>query len=209
MLEVPVYNPSGERIDTLAVDEAAFGGKPNAPLLKQAMVAYQASARQGSAATRSRGMVHGSTRKLYRQKGTGFARRGASRTVVMRGGGVAFAKRPGNAAKRLPRKMRKAALRSAILAKILGGDLAVVDGLTIETPRTRVIAEMLTAIGIDRSCVLATADRDRAVYLSGRNIPDLTIRTVQELNAYEVAARRKMLVTLEAMRSLTGEEAAR
>ena len=208
MLEVPVYNPSGEKIDTLTIDEAVFGGQVNAPLLKQAVVAYHANRRQGSAANRSRGMTAGSTRKLYRQKGTGNARRGALRTNVLRGGGVSFAKRPRDFGKKLPRKMRRAALHTAILAKILGEDLMVLSELpSLDEPKTKAVAAVLEKLGIERTCLLTLAERDRTAYLSARNIPGVTVRIVEELNAFDVATRRKMVVLADAMSALTGQEA--
>lgn len=202
MLEVSVYNTSGEKIDTIEVDEKLFGSMVNTSLLKQAIVAYHANKRQGTAATRSRGMVTGSTRKLYRQKGTGNARRGAIRTNVLRGGGVAFAKTARDFSKKLPRKMRRAALDSAILAKMLGDDLMVIDGLQATEPKTKQMAEVLDNLKINRSCLLTLAERDRNVYLSSRNIPDLTVRAADDLNAFDVATRQKMLVTSEAMKAL-------
>jgi len=200
MLEIPVYNVNGEKVEDLQVDEAVFGGRVNSRLLKQAVVAYHANRRQGTSATRSRGMVEGSTRKLYRQNGN--ARRGQIRTNVMRGGGVAFAKAPGKRRQRLNKKMRRAALDSAILAKMLGADLLVVDGLAAEAPRTKMMAGLLKNLQIRRSCLLALAGPDRNVYLSARNLPDLTVRSAAELNAFDVATRQKMLVTREAMQAL-------
>lgn len=207
MLEVPVYNTSGEKIDSLQVDEELFGGTVNAPLVKQAIVAYHANRRQGAAATKSRGQVAGSTRKLYRQKGTGYARRGTLRTGIVRGGGVSFAKTPRSYRKKLPQKMRKAALGSAILAKMLGEDLMVIDGLEMDAPRTAEMAQVLRNLRIDRSCLLALHDRDPNVYLSSRNLPDLTVRIAAELNAFDVAVRQKMLVTPQAMKALMHPEA--
>jgi len=209
MLEVPVYNIDGLKIDTIKVDEAVFGGEVNAPLLKQAVVAYHANRRRGSAATKGRGSVAGSTRKLFRQKGTGNARRGNIRTNIMRGGGVAFAKTPHSFRLKMPRKMKRAALKSAILAKLLGNDLAVIDGLKAESPKTRQMADMLRNLKINRSCLLALAERDRNVYLSSRNIPDLSVCIAAELNAFDVATRRKMLVTSEAMKMLISAEASK
>ncbi len=206
MLEVPVYNTSGEKIDAVEVDEAMFGSRVNVALLKQAVVAYHAARRQGTAATKSRGMSVGSTRKVFRQKGTGYARRGPVRSPVVRGGGVTFAKKPHSFRKDLPRKMRKAALDSAILAKMIGQDLMIVDGLTAEKPRTRQMAELLRNLQINRSCLLALAGRDRNIYLSSRNIQDLTVRITDELNAFDVATRQKMLVTSEAMKALMDRE---
>jgi large subunit ribosomal protein L4 len=199
MLDIPVLNTDGDKIDTMQVDERVFGSQVNAPLLKQAVVTYHANKRQGTVATKSRGMVDGSTRKLFRQKGTGRARRGAIRTPVLRGGGMAFAKSPRSFRKRFPKKMRKAALNSAILAKILGEDLVIVDGLSMEAPKTREMARVATNLGINRSCLLALAGRDQNVYLSCRNIKDITVRIAEELNAFDVVTRQKMVITRDAM----------
>ena len=208
MFEVPVYNIDGQKIDTVKIDESVFGSTVNVDLLKQAIVAYQGSRRQGTASGRGRGEVSGSTRKLFRQKGTGYARRGNIRTHVLRGGGMAFAKKPRDFGKALPRKMRRAALRSAILAKILGEDLLVVAGLKADQPKTSAIADVLKKLGIQRSCVLTLAERDRNLYLSGRNIPGVIVRIVEELNALDVAVAQKMLVTAEAMEMLAGTKPA-
>lgn len=202
MLEVPVYNTDGEKIETLKVDEEVFGGTVNVALLKQAIVAYHANRRRGTATTKGRSDVEGSTKKLFRQKGTGFARRGARRTNIVRGGGVAFAKKPRDFRKALPKKMRKRALESAILAKILGHDLMVLEGLQMDAPQTRQMAGVLEKLKIHRSCLLTLGERDRNVYLSARNIPDLTVRIAEELNAFDVATRQKMVVTAEAMKAL-------
>lgn len=207
MVQVPVYNTDGEKVDTLEVDEEAFGGMVNVSLLKQAVVAYEARRHQGTVRTRGRGDVAGSTRKLFRQKGTGRARRGNIRTGLLRGGGMTFAKRNRPEARELPRKMKRAALRSAILAKLLGENLLVVQGLTTDAPKTKWMAGVLGKLGISRSCLLALDAPNRELYLSGRNIPGLTIRAAAELNAYEVATRRTLLVTAEAMDALLGQEA--
>ncbi len=206
MLEVPVYNTDGKQTDTLKVDEAVFGSTVNVALVKQAVVAYHANKRQGSATTKSRGMVQGSTRKLYRQKGTGRARRGSARTNLLRGGGVAFAKRPRDFSQKLPKKMRQAALNSAILAKLLGSDLLVVEGLKSDAPKTAEMTRLLSNLKINRSCLLTLAERDRNIYLSSRNLQDVTVRIAEELNAFDVATRQKMLVTTEAMDALLGRK---
>ena len=207
MVEVPIYDTSGQKVDTWKVEERLLGGRVNVALLKQAIVIYHANRRQGTVRTKSRADVEGSTRKLYKQKGTGNARRGNIRTNIMRGGGMAFAKRPRDFRKGFPRKMRKAALNSALLAKILGGDLLVVQGLSADAPKTKVMAQVLRNLQINRSCLLALADRDRNVYLSARNLPDLTVRVAAELNAFDVATRQKMLVTSEAMKLIVPQEA--
>lgn len=202
MLEVAVYNTDGEKIDTLKVDERIFGGKVNIDLLKQAVVTYHANRRQGTRATRGRSRVKGSTRKVFRQKGTGSARRGAVRSNIVRGGGVAFGKSTRDYRKKFPQKMRRRALASAILAKILGGDLMIVDGLTASEPGTRWMSGVMKNLKINRSCVLTLAQDDRNIYLSARNLPDVTVRIAGELNAFDVATRQKMLVTTGAMKAL-------
>ena len=125
---------------------------------------------------------------------------------ILRGGGHAFAKRPRDFGKKLPRKMRRAALASAILAKMIGQDFCVVDGLSVERPRTAEMVTLLKNLQINRTCVLALAERNMNIYLSSRNLPDLMVRTAGELNAYDVATRRKMVVTSEAMKALCSPE---
>ena len=206
MLEVPVYNIDGKKIDTLKVDEQTFGGSVNVDLVKQAVVAYHANRRRGTAKTKTRGEITATTKKMFRQKGTGNARRGSKSVNILRGGGHTFAKRPRDFGKKLPRKMRKAALASAILAKMLGEDFCVVDGLSVEQPKTAKMAALLKNLQINRTCLLALAERDMNIYLSSRNVSDLMVRTAEELNAYDVATRQKMVVTSEAMKALSHQE---
>jgi large subunit ribosomal protein L4 len=208
MLEVPVYNTDGKKIDTFQVDETLFGSQVNVDLVKQAVVTYHANKRQGTVKTKGRGEIAYSTKKLFRQKGTGNARRGARATNVLRGGGHAFAKTNRDFRKKLPQKMRRAALKSAILAKIIGEDLCIVQGLQADAPKTKVMSSLLKNLEINRSCLLALKDRDANLYLSSRNIPDLTVRIAEELNAYDVATRQKMVVTSDAMQALCGQEGA-
>ncbi len=202
MLEVPVFNMEGERSGELEVDPAVLGGCVRPRLLKQAIVAFLDHQRQDSARTKSRSDVEGSTRKLYRQKGTGNARAGPLRTPVRRGGGRTFAKRGPRATKAMPKKMRRLARNSAILAKIQANDVLIVDDLQCTQIKTKPVAAMLSALGVQRGCVLAMHEADANVYLSGRNIPNTDIRTVDELNAYEVLRRRKLIFTRPAFERL-------
>ena len=199
MLDVPVYNENGDQIDTVPVEEGVLGERVRPALLKQAVVMYLANRRQGSASTRSRGMVVGSTKKLYRQKGTGNARVGNARTVIRRGGGVAFAKRPRDFRQAMPKKMRRLARNNAVLAKILAGDLLILDQLQYEQPKTKRFATMLQALKVDRGCTVALAERDENVYLSARNLPRTDVRPVEELNAYDVLSRNRLVMTRDAL----------
>ncbi|HMQ14424.1 MAG TPA: 50S ribosomal protein L4 [Phycisphaerae bacterium] len=198
MLQVPVYNEKGDAVGQEQIDEALLGGELNIPLLKQAVVMYQANRRQGSVAQKTRSEVEGSTRKIYRQKGTGRARMGPVRQPVRRGGGRAFPRKPRDFGKDMPRKMRRLARDQAVLAKIQSNDVAIVDGVRFESPQTKRFAAMLRSCGTERGCVLATNGRDELLYKSGRNIPRVEVMDVAELNAYAVLSRPRLIFTREA-----------
>jgi large subunit ribosomal protein L4 len=201
MIDLTVYNRDGHEVDSLKVDESILGGEVRHPLLKQAIVMYQANKRVGTAAARSRGMVAGSTAKLFRQKGTGRARIGNIRTGKRVGGGVTFAKVTRDFSKRMPKKQRRLARDSAVLAKLLSGDVIVVDELNFEKPRTADFAGVLGNLKIDRSCLVATSDYDDNLHRSARNIPKIAVMPVDELNAGDICNYRKMLFTKEAFLS--------
>ena len=202
MIKVTVYNREGQEVESLKVDESVFGGTVRYSLLKQAIVMYHANKRVGTAATKSRSMVSGSTIKLFRQKGTGRARVGNARTGKRVGGGVTFAKVARDFSQRMPKKQRVLAKDSAILAKLLSKDVVVIDELKFEKPRTSVFAELLGNLKIDRSCLVTTDSEDVNVYKSARNIPKVDVMAVTQLNAGDIFRHRKMLFTKDAFMSL-------
>jgi len=204
MIDVPIYNPQGKQIETMSVDEGAFGGTVRLKLLKQALVMYHANQRQGTVQTLARGEVEGSTRKIFRQKGTGNARMGTIRQPVRRGGGHAKQKRPKDWRQGLPKKARRLATRSAILSKIQSKDIRVIDGLALEQPKTKVVAELFKALGIDRSCLLAIHGRDEALVKSARNIDRTTLTTVSQLNVWDILRNRTLLLTKSGLQELIG-----
>jgi len=193
-----------------SIDEALLGGQVNPALLKQAVVMYQANRRQGTVAQKSRGEVEGSTRKLYRQKGTGHARMGTIRQPVRRGGGRAFPRKPRDFRQEMPRKMRRAARNQAVLAKIQSRQALILEGLKFEQPKTRRLAGVLKAVNSERGCLLATGGLDPVLYRSGRNLPGTTVMDVAELNAYAVLKHPRLIFTREAFerfrRLAAGEE---
>ncbi len=199
MIEVNIYNQDGDEAGTLQVDEARLGGEVRTHLLKQALVAYHANQHQGTAASKSRGMVDGSTRKIFRQKGTGRARMGTVRTNVRRGGGVAFAKQARSMRKGLSKKMRRMARDSALLAKLQSEDVLVIDQLSYDTPKTKPFVQLLGKLGVDSSCLLALEGQDRNVYLSARNVDRVSVTSGGQLNAYELLNHRKLLITRQAL----------
>ncbi|MFC1737683.1 50S ribosomal protein L4 [Planctomycetota bacterium] len=202
MIDLAVYNKDGQEVDKLKVDESVFGGTVRYPLLKQAIVMHHANRRVGTATTKSRSMVSGSGRKLFRQKGTGFARAGNSRTGKRVGGGVTFAKVPRDFSKRMPKKQRRLAIGSAILAKLLNDKVTVVDELAFEKPNTRDFVKAMGKLKIERSCLVTLSDYDDNVYKSARNVPGVAVLPVADLNVAEVCRRRKMLFTREAFMAL-------
>ena len=203
-----VYNKDGKEVDRLQVDEAVLGGSVRYPLLKQAIVMYHANKRVGTAATKGRGMVAGSDRKLFRQKGTGNARVGNIRTGKRVGGGMTFAKTPRDFRQAMPKKQRRLARDSAILAKLLSNNVVVVDGLSFAKPRTRDFVNVLSNLKIDRSCLVTVGALDVNLCKSARNVPKVAVKPVGELNAGEICRYRKMLFTKEAILSVLTKDQA-
>lgn len=195
MIEVPVYNLKGEKLESIQVDEAKLGGEVRQNLLKQALVMYHANQRQGTVRTLARGEVAGSTRKMFRQKGTGNARTGGIRNPIKKGGGHAKQKRPKDWRQAMPKKARRLATQSALLSKFQSNDVRVVDQLGLEQPKTKLVAQMYKALGIDRSCLLALQGRDENLERSARNIDRTTLTTVSQLNAWDILRNRTLLLT--------------
>lgn len=201
MIEIPVYSNSGEQVSTFELDETLVGGELRPALLKQAYVMFHANKRQGTAANRNRALKEGSTRKLFKQKGSGRARRGNVRTNVMRGGGVAFDKQAKSWRQSMPKKMRRLANRNAILAKALDGEIKIIDKLGYGAPRTKQFVALLEALKIDRSCLLALKPEDRVAALSARNIEDVQTTRIEQLNVYDLLSNRYLLVELDVLKS--------
>lgn len=169
---------------------------------------YHANKRVGTAATKSRGMVSGSTRKVFRQKGTGNARVGNIRTGKRVGGGVTFAKVARDFSKRMPKKQRKLAMSSAILAKLLSDNVVVVDDLNFEKPKTKDFASVLGNLKITpkTSCLVTVNEIDNNLYKSARNISKIAVMPVEQLNAGDICNRSKLLFTKDAFLSLLNKD---
>ncbi|MCC6421926.1 MAG: 50S ribosomal protein L4 [Phycisphaerales bacterium] len=202
MIDVPIYNQSGQESEKLQVDEAKLGGKVNKALLKQALVMYHANQRQGTVQTLARGEVAGSTRKMFRQKGTGNARTGGIRNPIKKGGGHAKQKRPKDWRQAMPKKARRLARDHAVLSKIQSQDLRVVDQIALAEPKTKLVAQMFKALGIDRSCLLALPQTDATIMRSARNMQRTTLTTVDQLNAWDILRNRTLLMTKDALQKL-------
>jgi large subunit ribosomal protein L4 len=200
MVSLPVFDRSGNEVGTYEIDPAAVAPKLNKQLMHDVVVMYQANRRQGSARTRSRGEVSGSTKKMYRQKGTGNARAGSRRSGIRRGGGHIFAIRPRDYSYRLPRRAVQAATRMAIRSKLESGGVVVLDGLSFERPCTKEMAAVLKALNLaGRSTLVTTPAHDPNVYKSARNIDKVSVCPVSDLNALVVLGPQRMLVTKDAL----------
>ena len=200
MASLPIYDRTGNEVGSYEIDADAIAPKINKQLLHDVVVMYQANRRRGSSKTKSRAEVAGSTRKLYRQKGTGNARAGSRRSGVRRGGGHIFAKRPRDYSYRLPRKAIRAATRMAIASRIQDQEIIVIDDLSFAEPRTKEMASILAALKLGSTRTLvATADHDVNVYKSVRNIQGVTVSPVADLNALVVLSPRRILVTKAAL----------
>lgn len=196
-MEVPVLNKQGKNVGVLTIDEASLGGEVNPALIKQAYVRYHANKRQGSARTKSRGMVEGSTRKLYRQKGTGNARVGPARVPNRKGGGHAFAKSKTREDFRLdmPVKMRRRANRNALLAKLIDQEVRVVDDLSFGSARTKDVREMLGAIGVDRTCLVVVGEGNSNLLLGARNLEEVSTVPAHEMTCFEMLNHRFLVIS--------------
>jgi len=206
MIDLAVYNTDGKEVESLRVDETALGGTVRYSLLKQAIVMCHANKRVGTAATKSRSMVAGSSKKLFRQKGTGNARVGNIRTGKRVGGGVTFAKSLREFRQRMPKKQRRLARDSAILAKLLSNNVVVVEGLSFEKPKTKDFVSVLNNLKIERSCLVTIGQQDDNIYKSAKNVPKVAVMPVEELNAGEICRYRKMLFTKDALLAVLAAE---
>ncbi|MGB9661599.1 MAG: 50S ribosomal protein L4 [Moorellaceae bacterium] len=200
MPRVAVYNIQGQQVGEMELDERVFGVEVNNALLHEVVVAQLASKRRGTASTKGWAEVSGGGRKPWRQKGTGRARAGSIRSPLWRGGAVIFGPRPRNYGYRLPKKMRRLALRSALSAKVQEGNLVVLDELKLSRPRTKDMINILKALQVgEDKALIVTGSKDKNVELSARNIPGVTLLPSEGLNVYDVLAHDKLVITREAV----------
>ncbi len=201
-MQLSVYDVKGEIVEDIDVREDVFAVPFNEPVVHQAMVRQLANKRQGSASTKNRGEVAGSTRKLYRQKHTGRARRGDIRSPLLRGGGVVFGPCPRCYRQSMPKKMRRLALRCVLSSKVREGQMKVVDDLRLETPKTREMADILSALGADSSALIITAQSDPNVVKASRNLAGIRVLPSSLLNVLDLVSHKTLLATIPAVRNI-------
>jgi large subunit ribosomal protein L4 len=199
-MNLAVYDMAGKQVGSYEIDPAELAPAVNKQLLHDAVVMYQANARQGTQKTKTRGEVAGSTKKLYRQKGTGNARAGARRSGTRRGGGHIFAKRPRDFGWRMPRKALQVATRMALAARLADDEVKLVDAITLAGPKTAPVAKMLAALGLgERTVLVAPEKHDANFWKSARNIDGVSVAPVGELNAWSILRPRSIVMTKAAL----------
>ncbi|MDP2950442.1 MAG: 50S ribosomal protein L4 [Chloroflexota bacterium] len=199
-MKLPVRSPQGAKLKPIEVDEQVFGIKPNLAVIHQTFVAQRANRRAGSADTKTRGEVRGSTAKVRTQKGSGRARQGSARAPHRRGGGVAFGPKPRSYRQALPKRMKRLAIRSVLSGKVADGQLVVVGELALEKPRTKDIVGLLVSLGIERSVLVVIGEPDGNVQASARNLPRTKALPAAYLNVVDMLNHRDLVMTVAAVR---------
>jgi len=199
-VQVPVYNLSGEEVRKIEISDSIFGVPFNESVVHQVMVGLQANARQGTAASKTRAMVNGSSKKLYRQKGTGNARAGARKSPLRVGGGVTFGPHPRDYRQSIPKKMRRLALRCVLSAKTGDGELKVLEGFDFTEPKTKQMAAAMAALGIDSSALIVTKEPDVNVIKSARNLKRIKTTPANVMNLLDILGHKCILMTEDAVR---------
>lgn len=202
MAKFTIHNVKGETVGDIELSDAVFAAPVNQALLHAAVVRYLANQRQGTAKTKTRTEVRGGGRKPWRQKGTGRARHGSIRSPIWRGGGITFGPQPRDFRLEMPRKARRAALRSALSAKAGSGDLVVLDSLEFAEPKTKQVVGMLKNLKVDGKALILTGDLQTAVYKSTRNLPGVTTEEARNVNVYDILNHGKLIMTEAAARRL-------
>ncbi|GAB4351650.1 MAG: 50S ribosomal protein L4 [Candidatus Abyssubacteria bacterium] len=202
MAETVLFATNGAQLGTVELSDAVFRSAPSGAAVHQVVESQLSNLRQGNAATKERGDVAGSTRKLWRQKGTGRARVGSGKSPHWRGGGTAFGPHPRDHTKKTNKNMRKNALRSLLADRLSTDSLIVLTELTFDAPKTKELLALLRRLKISDSCLIVTEEPDTNVYLSARNIPGVTQTFVGSLGALDVIRHKKLLITKPALEAL-------
>jgi large subunit ribosomal protein L4 len=201
-MQVPVYSLSGEVVEQMELSQAVFAIPFNEAVVHQAMVRQLANGRQGTASTKTRGEVSGSTRKLYPQKHTGRARRGDIKSPLLRGGGVVFGPKPRTYRQSMPKKMRRLALRCLLSSKVREGSMRLVQELDFEEPKTKDMINILSSLGIDSSVLILTGESTPNVAKSAANLPEVKVLPSALVNVVDLLSYQMLVATVPAIRNI-------
>lgn len=203
MPKVTIRNMSGSEVGELELSDAVFGIEPNESVLHDAVVMQQASQRRGTHQVKNRAAVRGGGRKPWRQKGTGRARQGSIRSPQWVGGGVVFGPTPRNYGYKLPKKVRRLAIKSALSSKVKDEDLIVLENLTFDAPKTKEMVQVLENLGAGKALIVAK-DQNENAKLSARNIPGVTYISSNKINVLDVLNHDKLIMTVDAVSDVEG-----
>ncbi|MFD0872476.1 50S ribosomal protein L4 [Chlamydia abortus] len=199
MPKVALYNVSGAQVGEVELSDAVFGVEPNQHVLHEAVVMQQASQRQGTHKVKGRSEVRGGGRKPWKQKGTGRARQGSIRAPQWKGGGVVFGPTPRSYGYKLPKKVRRLAIKSALSSKVIENEIIVLDQLQMNQPKTKEFAAILKNLKADRKALIVAPSFDENVALSARNLPGVKFVTAEGINVLDVLVHDKLIITKEAV----------
>lgn len=202
MPTIPVITMQGKEAGEISLNEGVFAIKPNVSAMHLVVRSILANKRQGTQSALTRGMVRGGGRKIYRQKGTGRARHHGNRAPQFRHGGVVFAPSPRDYVVKVPRKVRRLAMCSALSSKLADGDMIILDGISFAEAKTRLMAQMLQDLGVTKSCLLVMPGRDENVVRAGRNIKALKGAFAGSINVYDILRADKLVLTRDAVMAI-------
>ena len=199
MPKLALYKQDGTQNGEVTLDDAIFGIEPNENVVFDAIIMQRASLRQGTHAVKSRGQVSGGGRKPWRQKGTGRARAGSTRSPIWRGGGTVFGPTPRSYSYKLPKKVRRLAIKSVLSTKVIDQDLIVVDALNFDAPKTKEFAQVLKNLNVDTKVLVVVEDGNDFTMLSARNLPGVTVVTTDNVTVLDVVSHNKLILTQTAL----------
>ena len=202
MPQVALYNQQGAQVGEVALNEAIFGIEPHQQAMFDAVIMQRASLRQGTHKTKTRTEVRGGGRKPWKQKGTGRARQGSIRSPQWRGGGTVFGPVPRSYSYKLNKKVRRLALISALSTKIVENEIMVLDQLTLEAPKTKQMISVLGALNVTAKTLIVTAEENKNVALSARNIPGVKVLSATQINVLDLLDATKLVITKEAVEKI-------
>ena len=202
MANVSVYNMEGKEVGTIELNDAVFGVTVNEHLVHMAVVQQLANNRQGTQKAKTRSEVSGGGRKPWRQKGTGHARQGSTRSPQWTGGGVVFAPVPRDYSFKMNKKEKRAALKSALTDKVANGKLVVVDALTFEAPKTKEFAKVMANLNVNEKALVVLNDNDANVVLSAKNIPTVKTSLTNTINVYDIVNAKTLVLTQDAVKTI-------
>lgn len=202
MPKVTVLSQTGTSVGDIELNDAIFGIEPNEAVLFQALVQQRASLRQGNHKVKNRSEVAGGGRKPWRQKGTGRARQGSIRSPQWRGGGIVFGPTPRSYTFKLPKKVRRLALLSALSTKVREESMIILEGLAFDAPKTKDFIKVLSDLSVDKKALIVTADLDETVALSARNVPGISVVTATGINVLDLIGHDKLIMTKAAVQKI-------